>query len=303
MTVAASILPIVSVILVGFLCVRTGLVAREKWEGVETLGFNVLIPSIIINSIYKSDLSATQIGAYVWVLFLVIGIVGLFSLSLTLSSLEIPRSKLSTLFQAATRWNAFIALAVGEQILGQPALSMIAIAMAFIIPAINIANIIVLTIFGGPKPTIAAVAIGVAKNPLVIACAIGLSLNLSGIVLPTQILAPLDLISRAALAVGLLAVGANLDLKRLFSPSVILIMGVALRNFAAPTAFLMIGGWAGLNPIQLACGALICGVPAASNGYIVAKKMGGDAELYADILTWQTVVAPLSITMVLYAAL
>ena len=92
--------------------------------------------------------------------------------------------------------------------------------------------------------------VGVAKNPLVIACAIGLSLNLSGIVLPGQIVDPLDLISRAALAVGLLTVGASLDLKRLFFPSTVLVLGVALRNFAAPMVFLLIGGWADLELIQ-----------------------------------------------------
>jgi len=52
MTIAAAILPVVSIILVGLLSVRFGLVPKAKWEGVETLCFNILIPAIIINSIY-----------------------------------------------------------------------------------------------------------------------------------------------------------------------------------------------------------------------------------------------------------
>ncbi|MEZ5912796.1 MAG: hypothetical protein R3D84_11700 [Paracoccaceae bacterium] len=35
--------------------------------------------------------------------------------------------------------------------------------------------------------------------------------------------------------------------------------------------------------------------PDATNGYVVAREMGGDADLYADILVWQTVLALLSL--------
>ncbi len=303
MTIAASILPIISIIFVGFLTVRFGLVPKKKWEGVEALGFNILIPSIIINSIYKSDLSGSLIGTYVWVLLLIIGITGLFSLSvrLILPVETIPYPKLTTLFQATTRWNAFIALAAGEQIVGPSALSMISVAMAFIIPVINIVNVVVLATLGDGRATVTGVIRGIAKNPLIIACAIGLAINFSGVTLPEQVAAPLDLISRGALAVGLLAIGASLDLKRLLSPSILLLLGVSLRSFVCPVLFVLLGRWVGLDATQLICGALICGVPAASNGYIVAKKMGGDAELYAGIVTWQTIVAPLSISAVLYA--
>jgi predicted permease len=38
-------------------------------------------------------------------------------------------------------------------------------------------------------------------------------------------------------------------------------------------------------------GVLIFAVPAAANGYVVAQRMGGDADLYADILTWQTILS------------
>jgi predicted permease len=50
---------------------------------------------------------------------------------------------------------------------------------------------------------------------------------------------------------------------------------------------------------------LVLSVPAASNGYIVAKQMGGNAELYADILSWQTILSmfalPFYVTVVLAA--
>jgi predicted permease len=86
------------------------------------------------------------------------------------------------------------------------ALSVISVAMAFTIPTINIINIFVLAAFGKGTATTMGILVNIVKKPLVIACVIGLALNLSGLVLTEQILAPLDLISRGALAVGLLTV-------------------------------------------------------------------------------------------------
>ena len=46
-------------------------------------------------------------------------------------------------------------------------------------------------------------------------------------------------------------------------------------------------------------GILIMAVPTASNGYILAKKMGGDAALYADILAWQTILSMLTLPLLI----
>jgi predicted permease len=56
----------------------------------------------------------------------------------------------------------------------------------------------------------------------------------------------------------------------------------------APALFAGIAIVIGLDATLTLVGVLIFAAPAATNGYIVAKKMGGDADLYADILTWQT---------------
>jgi malonate transporter len=64
-----------------------------------------------------------------------------------------------------------------------------------------------------------------------------------------------------------------------------------LRPLLAPAVFAAIAATLGLSPEQTLAGVLVFAAPAASNGYIVAKQMGGDADLYADVLTWQTVLS------------
>ncbi len=80
-------------------------------------------------------------------------------------------------------------------------------------------------------------------------------------------------------------------MRRLFHPSGRVVLGVFLRLALGPVVFIGLATLLDLTPLQTLCGAFVLAVPAASNGYILAKKMGGDADLYADILTWQTVLS------------
>ena len=57
-------------------------------------------------------------------------------------------------------------------------------------------------------------------------------------------------------------------------------------------------GW---NSWALDGGILVFAVPAATNGFIVARMMGGDAATYADMLAWQTLLCLIAIPF--YAAL
>ena len=56
----------------------------------------------------------------------------------------------------------------------------------------------------------------------------------------------------------------------------------------------------GLSGTNLAVVACCASVPTASSAYVMARQMGGDAPLLAEILTLQTILA--TITMPLFIA-
>ena len=66
-----------------------------------------------------------------------------------------------------------------------------------------------------------------------------------------------------------------------------------------PLIFWALAQYFGLSPDLTMAGMIIASVPTAANGYLIARQMGGDAELFADILSWQTVLSVLSIPFVL----
>ena len=65
--------------------------------------------------------------------------------------------------------------------------------------------------------------------------------------------------------------------------------------------FLAVATGLGLAQTEVLMGIIVLVGPAASNGYILAKKMGGDADLYADILAWQTILSMLILPLLILA--
>jgi malonate transporter len=293
MLIALSILPLLLTISCGYIIAATKILPSDRWDAIETLSFRLLIPVLLIRAISVSEFSLSRFGPLIWMLIVALSLAGLIALTLRwiFNHRQLPNPAFTTLFQTTTRWNAFIALAAAEQFIGPEGIALIAVAMAVLIPLINIANITVLAVFGDGHTSARHTAMMVIKNPLVQACLIGLALNFSAIEIPQAAMQTLDLIGRAAFGVGLLAVGAGIDPKRLLKGSFAVWLGTLLRLVLCPSLFLALAYLFALGPVQTLAGVLILAVPAAPNGYIVAKQMGGDADLYADILTWQTVLA------------
>lgn len=300
-----SIIPVIALIALGYAARRWRIIAPENWPGVEQLGFRLMFPAILLTSIYRSELSLGRLGPYVLAVSLAFAAIGVTTFALR-GPLGLSNPRLTSFFQAAMRFNSLLVLAVAAQAIGPDALSDLAVAMAFLIPAFNISAIIALTALppetpGAINPTraqaIRRITAEVSRNPLVIGCVLGLALNLSGVTLPQAVLTPLDWLGQGALAVGLLTVGAGIELRRLWQSDPAMWSGVALRLLVCPALFLLIALAFGLPDGQIASGLLLTAAPGASVGYILARQMGGDADFYAAIFTWQTVLAAASLPL------
>lgn len=57
MSLALSVLPLVLIIVCGYLLAKTDILPKADWKGIETLNFRVLIPAVLILTITRTDLS------------------------------------------------------------------------------------------------------------------------------------------------------------------------------------------------------------------------------------------------------
>lgn len=195
-----------------------------------------------------------------------------------------------------------MALSVSANMFGDVGLALASVAMVAIIPLVNVFSVAVLAHYASPeKQSARAIVMTVIRNPLIWACVIGLVINVVHLPLPKIWHEVADALGRSSLAIGLLVTGAGLQLKGLFRPSVSATLGVAFKLVLMPVLALALAVWFGLSGNSLAIVAICAAVPTSPSAYVLARQMGGDAPLLAQIITLQTILA--AITMPIAIAL
>jgi malonate transporter len=162
-------------------------------------------------------------------------------------------------------------------------------------------SVMALTRFGrqGSAVGFSRIVRPIITNPLILACLVGAVLNLSGLGLPFITDELLNLLGRAALPVGLLVVGAGLDigLLRYALAPIFIASGFKLMLFPAITALLCAA--LGLPAEVVTTFVVFTALPCAPSAYILAMEMGGDSRLMAAILTGQTILAMVTMPLMI----
>jgi malonate transporter and related proteins len=298
-----SLIPVLAVIATGFAARASGLVPEADWRGVERVTYYILIPAILIYTLSMSDLRQVPVGRVALTLLSPVLVMAALILALRgpLAAAGVPGPAFTSVFQGSIRWNSFVALGLAGALHGKEGLAYCAIAFAVLIPFANFASLIVLGRYGSrPEPfrTLPFLAT-LIRNPFIWSTLIGLALQITGLPLPKMAVIYVDMLGKAALACGLLMVGAGLDLKALQSPGPGLAVAIGLKLLAMPVMTGLLGQWIGLTGPALAVPMICAAVPTAAASYILAKQHGGDAPLMAAIITGQTVLAALTLPVML----
>jgi predicted permease len=206
----------------------------------------------------------------------------------------------TSIFQGATRWNTFVGLAVAGSLFGQRGIALIAVAIAAMVPLLNLLAFYVFIRFAGqPQRSPWDILRSFVANPFIWSCAIGLALNLLMPPLPKPIAGYIDVMGRAALASGLLIVGAGLDIRRLASPGLPHMLAAVLKLVLMPVMAVTLARFIGVTGDDLVVTVVAASVPSASAAYVLARQMGGNAGLMAEILTLQTLIALISMPVLI----
>jgi predicted permease len=208
----------------------------------------------------------------------------------------------SSVFQGATRFHGFVAIAVIGPLYGDDGVTLAALALAIMIPLLNVISVIVLSIYGSSdtQPDLVGVAKKILTNPLIIACVAGLLLNWLGV--PDILFDAIDIIGAGGLGLALLAVGAGMNLGQAAQHKLLLTIGVLTRLIGMPAIIILMSWLVGLDGLARTVAIIAGAVPTAASAYVMARKMGGNAELMSSIVTFQVIVAFFTLPMFIYIA-
>jgi malonate transporter and related proteins len=302
--VIAALAPVFILIVLGVILKRSLMRLETQWHGLERLTYYVLFPMLLIQTLVKADLTKVPVAGVGGALFLSAFVMSLLCLALRplFARLAIDGPAFTSIFQGATRWQTYVALAVSGNLFGDTGLALASVAMVAIIPLVNVFSVAVLVRYASPeKKSAGTIVMTVVKNPLIWACAIGLLINVIHLPLPKIWHEVADALGRSSLAIGLLVTGAGLHLEGLLRPSVSATIGVVFKLVLMPVLALALAVWFGLSGDSLAIVAICAAVPTSPSAYVLARQMGGDAPLLAQIITLQTILA--AITMPVAIAL
>jgi len=290
-TFFTALIPIMALIILGCILKRSKFIPEETWWGMEKLTYFVLFPSLLVRTLGKQSLVGVP-----WPSILSVVIATLMTTAVLLIAFRKAISKNSatftSIFQGGVRFNTYIMLAVAQSLFGTSGLAMGSVAVGFMIVLINLWCISVFVIWGkasfqGILPFIREIF----ANPLIIACSVGWFLSLSGIGLPYMTGDIFEIVGRAALPFGLLAVGAALKptgIREHIGP----IVYSSIAQFALkPLVASSMVHYTGLGGVAGAVLVIAFITPTAPSAYILARQLGGDTETMASIITAQTLLA------------
>jgi len=299
--VFSAIVPIFLIIGFGvFLKAKAGF-NDEFWRFVEKLTFNGLFPSLLFVKIADAHID--------WSVALPIAAIVVIGIHLTAAAavlfrgvLKLDPPRFVAVFQGGFRSNAYVGFAVVLGIFDETATG----AMAVSIFAVGI-TINFLGVWGhlkwlerpGGRRGWKGVTVDCFRNPLIQACIIGGLFNITGWGLPPIIGPTLDLFSRAALPMGLMAVGAGLSLHSVRDAKLPVAMACFLKLCLQPGLTYALGLAFGLSGYALIVPVVFAALPTSSTSYVVARQMGSDAPLAAAIVTATHLCAIITIPVLL----
>jgi malonate transporter len=303
--VVAALLPVFVLIVLGFLLKRSLMRLETQWNGLERLTYFVLFPTLLIQTLVKADLSKVPVAGVGGALFLSALAMSLLCLALRplFSRFAIDGPAFTSIFQGATRWQTYVALAVCSNLFGETGLALASVAIVALIPLINVLSVWVLAQYASTeKQSVGAIILTVMKNPLIWACVIGLAINVMQLPLPKIWHDVADALGRSSLGIGLLVTGAGLQLSGIFRPSFAASAAVFLKLILMPVLAVALALWFGITGPSLVIVAVCAAVPTSSSAYVMARQMGGDAPLLAQIITLQTIFAAVTMPVVIALA-
>lgn len=298
--IVLALLPIFLLISLGYIFKRIQFPNKEFWAQADKFTYYVLFPSLLVYKLSSADLNAIDGFSFVSSALITLVIVSLILIVLTKLFFKFDGASFTSVYQGATRFNTYVFFALVSAILGDEGLILGAFLITFLIPIINIFCITIFSFYtSSSKMSFVSFFKSIIKNPLILGCLIGGSINFFGVNIPSFLTQTLSILSSAALPLGLLSVGVGLHLGGIKDLKSELLVANILKLFLFPIVIFFVAKTLGVEGLSLSLLVVFAAMPTASSAYILARELGGNLSLMSAIITIQTLVSMLSISLVL----
>jgi predicted permease len=292
MKILDVVLPVFLVIGLGAFLRSRGLLSEETRTALTRFVFYVAAPCLLFGSTARTpareSLNPTVLGA-------VIAVTVVTAVAAYLVAYRASPARRGVFAQGTHRSNmVFMGVPILTYAYGEQTLGSVAVLIGIMVVVYNFLAVIVLSLPHSGERRLGAVrawgltAGQIGRNPLIIGCAGGLALAVTGIPLPVTLERSLGLVGRTALPLALLSVGGDLDFRRLRGDIGVTAVVAAAKLVVYPALVALVLRAAGLAGPSLAAPVLLMASPTAVVSYIMSRELQGDHRLAGAIIIGTT---------------
>ena len=296
--VLSSLLPVFLIIICGFLFKKSKFPGDAFWPGTERLVYYFLYPALLFSSSAGASWEYFSVASMVWALLATVFVMS--GLLLFFRPLLSDRdASFTSVFQGSLRFTSYIGFAAAFTLFGDQGLYVAAVYITVMIPLVNILCVMVLARYGGQKGSWYWILTTVLKNPLILACLSGMAWNLLGLQLPEVLANLATILGRGSLPLGLLAVGASLQITSVKRADREIVYSCFLKLILMPLLMWLCCYFFGVDSLSTAVAVLFAALPGSPLSYILAKQLGGDTRLMSTIIAVQTGLSMFSLPLII----
>jgi predicted permease len=306
MFILNSIAPIFLLIALGKVLEKTGFFSEVFFKALNRFVFWFALPALLISNISSAKLEIETISK----------IVQLFGLGTVLSLLfawgvsrilKLPAPSTGSFIQGSFRGNgAFVGLPVIIYTLSglDPHAEMLGtVVLAPVVVLFNVLGVTVLLHYGNKKRSVGESVITfftqLIRNPLLMACVIGIAFNLIGIQLPLFLSRSFNALGSSALPLILISIGASLKFERLRGAASPSLIASLIKVVITPAIGFGLAGLFDLTTTERMIAIFYLACPAAGMSYVMADVMGNDSTLAGRIVALSTLLSALTLPIII----
>jgi malonate transporter len=296
--------PIFGLALIGYLSGWIGLIEKDGIRGLSRFAFRVAIPVMLIRAVSEIALSfewelLTAYFGGTFVVYAVGMLVGRFVFG------QSPERQAVFGFGSGFSNAVMVGIPFVQVAFGDEGLLPLYIILSIHAPTLYLVGTSMLRIGRGSKGSAASLPMAVlgaqAKNPIVIALAIGFTLNLTGVRMTGSVDAIAGMLADAALPCMLFTLGASLSGYRLVGQLKQAVALVCLKNVLHPIIVYGLAFYVfDLNPVWAAVTVIMAALPMGMNTYLFAEDSEVMAPTIAAAVVLSTSVSVVSLSVVLF---
>lgn len=289
------VIPLFLVMLAGYTARRVGLINDGGIGATNRLLFWIFLPVLLFVSVYETDLA--EAFGFSLILYTVLFTTFIFVSGMILvPRFEKERSRCGVIIQALIRGNeVYFGFPVIVSLIGAQYLGSMSIVIVFAVILFNTYSIIALEFFRGVKVNVKELIYNVLKNPMILATAAAVLLNILGIPIPFMVMAGIKSLSLVATPFALFVLGASFNFVSTKEYVKEIVWVSILRLLVMPGIVVLTTMWMGFSTADTVILFVTFGVPTAVAGYSMAREMNADYELASQFVVFTSAFAILSI--------